>query len=290
MQSDHTKLINRFIGLCQKEGRLDQSSKPWPNPLYELGYRVDLVEQQIRMRGGDTVHPDILVSSNRYLHVLVAECKSGKNIDIDQDRRYADLTTVDLESFVQLHDRNQLKHDVCYVDDIKNHDSLSPHTNLPFITFGREHVQKHGKFRLDKLDQKLSQPIPLGESAEPSSYYPFSPSDDDEFVVPHVLRAFVMCLTSKDNASRAAVLESGVTSMIMAALNLPNFISNKHKKQMQERVKRIVGMLFQRDGFGDLVGRAAEYDHAAIRTLSSRCAEICSEYETQRRLTDSFER
>lgn len=89
-----------------------------------------------------------------------------------------------------------------------------------------------------------------------------------------------MCLTSKDDASRMLVLESGVTSMIMTALNLPIFISSKHKKQIQERVKRVVGMLFQRDGFGDLVRHAAEYDHAAISMLSNRCTEISSEYET----------
>ena len=290
MQSDHTRLINKFIGLCQKNAHGGQGTKPWPNPLYELGYRVNLVEQEITMRGGGMVHPDVLASSNRHLHVLVAECKSGKNIDPGQDSRYASLATSDLSDFAQLHDPNQLKHDVCYVDEAENHASLAPYTKLPFITFGREYVQKHGKFKLDKLDTKLSQQIPIGGSEDPSSYYPFSPSDDDEFVVPYVLRALVRCLALSDNASRVAVLESGVASMILDALNLPHFISHKHKKQMQERVKRVVHMLFQRDGFGDLVGRAAGYDHAAIKTLSSRCAEICSEYETQRRLTDSFER
>lgn len=148
MQSDHTKLINKFIGLCQKEGRRDQDRKPWPNPLHELGYRVNLVEQEISMGGGGTVHPDVLASSNRHLHVLVADCKSGRNIDADQDRRYASLTTADLADHVQLHDQNQLKHDVCYVDEAENHADLSAHTNLPFITFGREHIQKHGRFKL----------------------------------------------------------------------------------------------------------------------------------------------
>lgn len=290
LHSDHTILINKFICLCQAKSTGKQTQKPWPNPLYDLGYRVKLIEQEIRMRGGGIVHPDVLAVSNQHLHVLVAECKSGNNINADQDRRYASLETADLANFVKLHDRNQLKHDVCYVDGAENHASLDPHTNLPFITFGCECIQKHGTFQLDKLDKKLSLRITLDGSEILRSYYKFSPSDGDKFVVPHVLRALMRCVVSTDPKSRVVVLELGAATKITQVLDPQNIISRKHKKWLQKRVERVLNMLLQRDEFADLVRRAGESDPAAARTLWNKCGEISSEYETQGRITDSFER
>lgn len=290
LHSDHTILINKFICLCQKQSAGTKTPKPWPNPLYDLGYRIKLIEQEIRMRSGDIVHPDVLAASNRHMHVLVAECKSGNNINADQNRRYASLETSDLANLVMLHDRNQLKHDVCYVDGEENHTNLAPHTNLPFITFGCACIQKHGTFKLDKLDKKLSLRITLDGSEILRSYYKFSPSDDDKFVVPHILRALMQCVASKDSKSRVVVLELGAATKITQVLDPQNIISRKHKGRLQKRVERVLGILLQRDGFADLVRRAGECDPAAVRTLWNKCDEIRSEYETQGKITDSFER
>ena len=72
MQSKHTGLINKFVGSCkmQKLGTKG-TPRPRPNPLYEMGYRVKMVEQKISMRSGDMLHPDVMAASNRSLHVLV---------------------------------------------------------------------------------------------------------------------------------------------------------------------------------------------------------------------------
>lgn len=288
LQSKHTILINKFIGLCQKQSAGRKSPKPWPNPLYELGYRIKLIEKEISMCNGGLVHPDVLATSNRHLHILVIECKSGNNINADQDRRYANLSTRDFKNFVKMYDQSQLKHDVCYVDGMENHASLEPHTDLPFITFGRRHIQKHGTFKLDKLDRKLSPQITLDGSEVLRSYYKFSPFDGDKFVVPHVVRALMQCVTSTSSKSRVAVLELGAALKITEALDPQNIISSHHKGQLQKRVEHVIDMLLQRDGFADLVRRAGECNPAAVRTLWSKCGEICSEYETQGRLTDSF--
>lgn len=292
MQSEHTRLINKFIGLCKNNGPANNKGRQrfWPNPLHELGYRVEVIEQNVKMRGGDTVKPDVLTVSNKNLHALVVECKGGKSIKPDQDFRYASLLPSDLSNCAKVYDQKRLRHDVCYVAGIENHASLSSQTNLPFITFG-QHVERHGEFKLSEINEKLSEPIPLDGLPEPTSYYPFAPSDDDKFVVPYVLRAVVKCLSSDNVDDRTGILESGAESKIMKEVDPGNLIARKHKKEMEERVKHVIGTLRKQREFVDLVKRA-QGSRAAIQTLADRCDEMsdraCSEYEAQHRLTDDF--
>lgn len=290
MQSEHTRLINKFIGLCKRNGSKDgkNGKKFWPNPLHELGYRVEMIEQGIKMRSGDIVKPDVLAVSSRNLHALVAECKSGKSIEAGQDRRYGRLSPLDLANLARVHDQKQLKHDVCYVDGIENHSSLSTHTELPFITFGR-YVERHGEFGLAELNKKLAEPIPLEGLPEPTSYYPFAPSDEDKFVVPYVFRAVITCLS---NADAAGILESGAEARIMDELDPQNLIARRHRKEMEKRIRHVIGTLCRQREFVDLVTRAEKGSHAAMQTLAGRCYDMsnaaCSEYEGQHRLTDDF--
>lgn len=292
LQSEHTRLINKFIGLCKKNGPADNRDRQrfWPNPLHELGYKVEVIEQYIKMRSGDTVKPDVLAVSNKNLHALVSECKSSKSLREDQDRRYTDLSPSDLTNFAKVYDQEQLRHDVCYVVGIENHASLSAHTNLPFITFG-QHVERHGEFRLSKLNEKLAEPIPLDGLPEPTSYYPFAPSDEDKFVVPYVFRAVVKCLSSDNVEDRAGILESGAETRIMKELDPQNLIARKHRKEMEKRIMHVIGTLCKQSEFVELVERA-QSSRAAIQVLASKCGKMsdraCSEYERQHRLTDEF--
>lgn len=292
MQSEHTRLINKFIGLCKNNGPADNGGRRrfWPNPLRELGYRVEVIEQNIKMRGGGSIKPDVLAVSNKNLHALVAECKGGKTIRPDQDLRYAGLAPSDLSNCAKVYDQKRLRHDVCYVAGIENHASLSPQTNLPFITFG-QYVERHGEFGLPELNKKLSEPISLDGLPEPTSYYPFAPSDEDKLVVPYVLRAVVKCLSSDNAEDRAGILESGAENRIMEELDPQNIIARGHKKEMEERIRHVIGTLCKQREFVDLVKRA-EGSRAAVQALASRCAEMsdraCSEYEGQHRLTDKF--
>lgn len=84
-------MINYVIGFCK-------ISDTWIHPLEELGYEVRLIEQTIKLMQttNELIKPDVVAVSNKLLHALVFDCKSGKNIERDQIARYNQLTDADL--------------------------------------------------------------------------------------------------------------------------------------------------------------------------------------------------
>jgi len=135
--SEHTRLINKFIGLCKKTAK-------WPTILFDLGYDVQLIEQSISLKSAQKITPDVVAVSEKLLHAVVTDCKGGNNIDGEQDAKYQELVPDDLKFHVTIHAPDQLRHSVCYVDNRSNHSQLEPHTELPFITFGDDAVQGVG--------------------------------------------------------------------------------------------------------------------------------------------------
>ena len=147
--------MNMFIGLCK-------NTKKWPCILHDLGYDVQLIEQRISLESSDTITPDVVAVSNKQLHAIVAECKSGNNTDTDQENRYNQLKSVDLYyAGINTYDHNQLTFVVCYVDNESNHKSLELHTKLPFITFDQKAIHAIGDFNDGMTNKKLQNAIPL---------------------------------------------------------------------------------------------------------------------------------
>ena len=147
--SEHTRLMNKFIGLCH-------DTVSWPNILRQLGYKVQLVEQTISLKSAEKIVPDVVAVSERLSHAIVADCKSGNNIDAKQDCRYLQLTPGDL-TYVTVHDTNQLTHIVCYVDNDSNHTALETTHNLAFYYVWTECRTGKKKFRQKKNKRRIAQ-------------------------------------------------------------------------------------------------------------------------------------
>ena len=87
--NDHTRLVNKMIGLCKNTAK-------WPSILYDLGYDVQLIECPITIRkSAREIVPDVVAVSDKLEHVVVIDCKSGKNVEPDQDGRYESLESLD---------------------------------------------------------------------------------------------------------------------------------------------------------------------------------------------------
>lgn len=278
--SDHTRLINKFIGLCKDESK-------WPCPLRDLGYRVQLVEYTIRLRESDIICPDVVAVSKRLLHAIVTDCKSGHEIDPDQDRRYSALHSGDLAPHVTTHDPERLAHDVCYVDNQSNHDFLANHTQLPFITFCKDSVVKHGKFALRELDRKLSSRIPLDPSREPTSYYPFSPTDKVAVIVPHLMRALIRCLAARKTA-RLKLTDAEFAHQILLAIDPGELIGHRHANALRNKIREVMSMLLETNAKlkDQVLKLETKYSAGTAQAMARTCADIAKQYETQSRITD----
>jgi hypothetical protein len=83
----HLDLDNLIVAL------LSGPRTQWPNPLYELGYRVHAYDAELELlepaengslRGAGTFAPDVIAFSQDEKRLLVLECKTGSALTVDQ--------------------------------------------------------------------------------------------------------------------------------------------------------------------------------------------------------------
>jgi len=282
--SEHTKLINKFIGLCK-------DTIKWPKILFELGYDVQLIEQTINLKSAQKINPDVVAVSSKLLHTIVTDCKSGNNIDKGQDARYQELESDDLKYYVTVHDPNQLKHNVCYIDSHINHAELEPHTQLPFITFSQKKVQGQGDFGIKQLNEKLCNPTSLEDMREPTGYYPFSPDDEDYVIAPHVLRGLISYLVMKGHKTQPQIKDPNTALEILKLIHPYNLISTRHKDNLTKKIETMIGIFLKSSNeFNEQVSKIekGEYNISTLRSLGKICEALIVEYESQKKITDTF--
>lgn len=284
--SEHTRLINRFIGLCK-------NTTKWPSILADSGYEIQLIEQNINLKTAEKIKPDVVAFSNRLNHTIVTDCKSGNNIDLDQDKKYSQLESDDLKFYVTTHDKNQLKHTVCYSDTEQNHNNLKPYTKFPFITFNRQSIDGDGDFGATQLNRVLCTSISLVGMYEPTGYYPFSPEDENSVIAPHVLRGLVSYLVQKGQKERPAILAPSTASDILQIIHpLHDKIETRHK----EHLVKIIGLIITQcmktyPNFNEQITKIerGEFNPGTFRSLAKSCEEIAQEYESQKKITDEYD-
>lgn len=165
--------------------------------------------------------------SSKYLHIIVAECKSGNNINRQQDDKYDQIESSCFRN-VGVYDHNRLSHVVCYVDK-SNHASLKPYTKFPFITFDQDVIVGTGDFKNPKTTNELQKHIPLTNVREPTIFYPFAHDDDDRFVVQHVLTGLVGYLTRKQKSPIKIQDDAAVEKILKSIHPFYNQISTKYR-------------------------------------------------------------
>lgn len=279
--SPHTRLMNKFIGLCKDTAK-------WPNTLRQLGYEAQLIEQEVSLESAVKVTPEVIVVSKKLLHAIAAECKSGGYIDDDQYDRYKQLKAKDLYyAGVDVHAPNQLTHVVCYVDDESNHASFVQYVSMPFITFGTNSIRSTGDFNNQKTNQKLREPIPLTEANEPSVFYPFSPNDGDEFVMQHVLVGLFAYLTKKPRQP-VKVKEISTANAILELIHpYHKKISIKHKKELALRIKKSIDVAMGNKKFREQVVKIenGERSTPTLQSFNDTCKTIVDDAQRQERIT-----
>lgn len=283
--SEHTRLVNSVIGLCQDTAR-------WPGVLHDLGYAVQLIEQSISLRkSSQKITPDVVAVSNRLLHAMVIECKSGTNINSDQDRRYESLEPRDLAYHVTVHDPNRLTHVACYADGAANHKSLEPHTKLPFITFGPEEVAGKRDFGKKEVNDKLHKGVSLKGMLEPTGYYPFSPDDEDSAIIPHVLTGLLSYLVQRGRELPPTTADADMAEAILKSIHpFHEQIYSRHRQRLTQRIKRMIDLC--KNSNSEFRQQLAKIEdgkagHSTMQSLRRICKELVDRY-AQQKMIDNF--
>ena len=282
---DHTRLMNKFMGLCT-------DTRQWPSILLDLGYTIRLVEPVISTDTAQNVNPDVVAASETHSHAIVAECKSGKNIDARQDKKYRELDPRHLAPHVKARHPDKLRHACCYVDTADNHGRLARHTSLPFITFGRHSVRGHGSFGLAQLDEKLSAETTLQDALEPGGLYPFAPDEDDDKAAPYVLAGLVTRLADGSSMAGSRITDRGVHKEILELAHpYHTAMHSRHRARLVGKIGAVIGMLLDSDEeFREQAAWLEQGEHeSAAQEIGRACGRLLEKYGA-REWIDAFPR
>ena len=280
LASDHTRLINCVIGLCNKTDK-------WPSALRDVGYKVQLIEQTLKLHSGGVVVPDVVAVSNQCHHILIVDCKSGRNINSEQNERYSQLTSDVLFRFVDVHEPSKFNHKFCYADTQAHHANLKSHTEHPFVTFSADAIKGEGDFGELQTNKNLHQTIRLDDMREPTNFYPFSHSDNNDLITFYVLQGLVSHITKK--SSKKIIDDEFLARELLEITHLLyKTIGTEHKNQLVRKINEILKMLKGNNEFDECIRKInnGEGSIATFQKLLSICDKIITNIQQNPKLTE----
>lgn len=215
----------------------------WINPLADLGYNAQLIEQTIRIdKTGEAIKPDVVVTSQKMLHCIVFECKGGTTIDTGQILRYKNLKTTDLIRWITIHTDDNFSFDVCVFNFKQNQELIENEIDFPILSLAKTLLEKNNDFSKKEVNKKFENPIPIKDFKPPISYYPFSESEDRRVIIPHILRVIISMLQDKKmNMVDVTNPESFSDEKVLKRIHkMWELLSREHQNTLTKLIKEII--------------------------------------------------
>lgn len=280
--------MNYIIGMCKKH-------ENWIQILRDLGYDPSVIEQRIRTSSGDTIRPDIVITSNKLLHSLVFECKGGITVDPDQFERYGTLTKEDLMRWISVYTFHNFNFDVCIADLRKNHPAIFPYAvnKFPMITFGNDEILKTGKFSNKRIDKALEKPISIEEKIPPLFYYPFCEEDETSYVIPFIMRGLVSVAIKKTKGGagipdKELVQKEEIVEEVFSRVF--NILSTKQQGRLKKMITEILNIILSdeetKESLGIIEFRGGYKITNQLTKLQKEAEKIIDKYKTQKFITN----
>ena len=276
----HTRLMNRFIGLCT-------GAEGWPSPLGDIGYEVQLIEGTITTDSARKVVPDLIAYSQSLAHAILAECKSGSSLDPAQDRKYGEVKAANVANVATVADEDRLMHIVSYVAHDDRYEALRKGTSLPFIVFGDDYVEGRGDFKPEDLKRALQRTAILDTWAEPTKYYPFSHDETINVIVPYALHGLMLCILDDADFRFDPGNYDAIDAILRRTHAYHDRISSRHRKEIRGKIRETLMQVIQSNqDFATQLDkiRSEGSSPAAIHKLNSTCRRIIKNYAEQERL------
>jgi len=276
--SNHTLLINMIIGLCKR-------TYGWPSTLKDLGYDVDWIEPKLINSEGRKVIPDLMLTSNKFLHSLVVECKGGKTLDKDQIDRLSKLTVDSVRDKASVYNARRLSLDVCFASfkDYLGHILQLLGESFPILVFSDTELKKHGKFKSRHLENALSNSISLGGSP-PTGYVPFTDEDDIDVVAMYVIQELVsMALKSKKDDE----LKFDVDEVLSKIFPFWERTDEGAKKKLRNKVDSVIRQIILRKlkhRYLEKIKGRPTWVAKPLQAFKAECEKLLKDIKEQKRL------
>ncbi len=183
-------MLNLWIGMCRGVPGL-------PRELKNLGYSDKWIEYKFSNQDLETVHPELIISSDKLGHTLLLEFKSGQNTDNDQLRRYARITKNDLIRNAYLPATASEKHDIGILGKDEYKDRLcigikEGGYSFPLLLTSQEGITlAYNNFHISELYRVFSPLLKINWSRLSSRFVPLNSESElwelAEVVMPKVL-------------------------------------------------------------------------------------------------------
>lgn len=209
------------ILICCIMGLADSGMKSsYPNPLFRLGYHVEIMEgDSVLNSEGKNVAPDLILSNYDENHAIIVECKSG-HLDKDQIERYMGVKVDDLLSWgISSSNPRDLIHDIALVASYENSGKLfnTLSTNdlscsFPGLIINLVNIQIiKNSFRRHIINNIF--PINTLLSSAPQYLYPLSRESPDYLIMTSLFQSLVQKLYDSESDEFETSLDSIISDL-----------------------------------------------------------------------------
>ena len=224
--SDHTLQINAWIGLCQ----LDRT---FPDALRNLGYTVDIIDPSF-VHEGDSVNPDLILTSRAHNHSIVIDCKSYFIKD-EQNEKYESihhspevLLTRGIVSVADATEDFEAEFAYSSFEDLAENPHL-PENDFAVVQFDEDAnqyiIQTLEDYEFNLADLQDEFPIFTHTRRLPTDYFPFDvgTGDDDyrQFTI-SILQSTVHVALGQDTFDADDLLEDAHPLWVDLDANVKN--------------------------------------------------------------------
>ena len=273
--SKNLRLINAMIAMC----RIDNK---WPHYLYDMGYGVKWIEYPFTCHTGDTVVPDLVITSDIQHNCILFESKSGKNIEDEQAKRYMKVQPDDVVYKLHVDTKGGKKPTIdvtylCFTESAANVvqqlNNLS--ANFPVLEMSANSIKLVSKtFSVRQLNQDFSQGIAIERDKIPMGYFPFDEGSSNSEIAPYVVRKLVsFARQNKPHFSSEEITREIVGSLWeqFGPTKKRNLINKVSSILGKAKVRELRGFLKKTEGYWTL-----SYDFPASKVFPTRRLEAIS--------------
>ncbi len=230
--------INAFVGLCRV-------SPPWPSMLAEAGFRLAALEVPVRT-GLGTVTLDGVADAHETNDLLVVECKSGANIEVDQARKLGELDAVSVvqSASITLSQPTRPRVEVLYLCLAEHVDRIvfglkQSGWQGPVLALSDTSLELvYGNVSIPALREALATPVPL--TGPPPGFIPVDLDSPDEVYDPLVRSVLVACQAQRLQAITVRMLtEQAVRHFAL--------IGKGMRRQLERKVSRSASRIAEQD-------------------------------------------
>lgn len=231
--------MNLFLGLCKGVAGL-------PRDFYHLGYSDKWIECSFTNQKGETVVPELMISSERCGHTILFEWKAGANTTEEQLRRYAGVTATDLVTKAFLTTAESSQHDVCVIGKDEHRDRLPLGVtrggfSFPVLVVTTDGLEKvFNRFSNPDLETLFDPTYAIDFSAIPTYLFPID-KDSDLWEFAEVI---LPVLIEWMHAGKSRILLDEIAATVVPTWSI---VDPQYRRDCASKIERVLDLAARRE-------------------------------------------